>query len=282
MATEPTVQRYAAFSDTPTGGNPAGVVLNATGLSADAMQAIAAAVGYSETAFLVPDRSTTGGRIRYFAPAGEVDFCGHATIATAVALGFAHGPGHYLLATNVGSIGVVAQARGDGFVGSLESPPLDCLPLAPELLLRLLTTFGWTSADLHPAYPPAIGYGGNRHPVLVVRDLATLIRLDYDFAALQRLCREQAWITIQACTPTGPAQWRARNPFPWGGVREDPATGAAAAALAAYLSDLGLIGPAGRFTIRQGIEMGRPSVLHVKLLGRTALITGSAVPIPGP
>ncbi len=61
MATEPTVQRYAAFSDTPTGGNPAGVVLNATGLSADAMQAIAAAVGYSETAFLVPDRSTPGG-----------------------------------------------------------------------------------------------------------------------------------------------------------------------------------------------------------------------------
>ena len=71
------VQRYVAFSDRPDGGNPAGVVLNAAGLSEDRMLAIAAELGYSETAFL------SGTDIRYFSPLAEVPFCGHATIATA-------------------------------------------------------------------------------------------------------------------------------------------------------------------------------------------------------
>jgi PhzF family phenazine biosynthesis protein len=74
------VLRYVAFSDRPDGGNPAGVVLDAAGLSDADMLSIAADVGYSETAFL------DGDDIRYFSPLAEVPFCGHATIATGVAL----------------------------------------------------------------------------------------------------------------------------------------------------------------------------------------------------
>jgi len=74
-----TVLRYAAFTTDASGGNPAGVVLDARGLDDQTMQAIAAEVGYSETAFLT-DRA-----VRYFSPKAEVPFCGHATIATAVA-----------------------------------------------------------------------------------------------------------------------------------------------------------------------------------------------------
>ncbi len=85
-----TLRRYAAFSDDPAGGNPAGVVLNAADLTEGEMQRVAAEVGYSETAFVAGpidgDRSTAI-PVRYFAPEGEVDFCGHATIATAVAIG---------------------------------------------------------------------------------------------------------------------------------------------------------------------------------------------------
>lgn len=116
---------------------------------------------------------------------------------------------------------------------------MDCLALSAPLVAALLDCLGWTAADLDPAFPPQVGFGGNRHPVLVVRDLATLEALEYDFITLQRLCRAQAWITVQVVAATGPGRWRARNPFPWGGVVEDPATGAAAAAFAGYLRSQG-------------------------------------------
>ena len=81
------VLRYAAFTDDPGAGNPAGVVLDAACASDDEMLAVAAEVGYSETAFVT---GTGGGggeyALRYFSPVSEVAFCGHATIATAVAL----------------------------------------------------------------------------------------------------------------------------------------------------------------------------------------------------
>src|SRR5579875_182893 len=80
------VLRYAAFSTDPRGGNPAGVVLDAADLDEPTMQRIATEVGYSETAFLRPGDLPGTYDVRYFAPAGEVPFCGHATIASAVAL----------------------------------------------------------------------------------------------------------------------------------------------------------------------------------------------------
>src|SRR3954452_15977841 len=81
------VLRYAAFTGDPSGGNPAGVVLDASGMSDDEMLAVAAEVGYSETAFLAPGDGGSDYRVRYFSPLAEIPFCGHATIAAAVALG---------------------------------------------------------------------------------------------------------------------------------------------------------------------------------------------------
>ena len=96
------ILRYSAFTDTPAGGNPAGIVLDATGLDESTMQAIAAEVGYSETAFLtVAGDDGRSFDIRYFAPSIEVPFCGHATIATGVALGERLGPRRVLAARQV-------------------------------------------------------------------------------------------------------------------------------------------------------------------------------------
>src|SRR5205823_7779012 len=81
------VLRYAAFTDDPAGGNPAGVVLDAAGMSDEQMLAVAAGVGYSETAFLTGSNGAGEYDLRYFSPLAEVAFCGHATVATAVALG---------------------------------------------------------------------------------------------------------------------------------------------------------------------------------------------------
>ena len=81
------VERYAAFSSDPAGGNPAGVVLDADALDDAAMQQIAAEVGYSETAFLLrADKVEPHYGLRFFSPMAEVAFCGHATIATSIAL----------------------------------------------------------------------------------------------------------------------------------------------------------------------------------------------------
>ncbi|HET9902021.1 MAG TPA: PhzF family phenazine biosynthesis isomerase, partial [Actinomycetes bacterium] len=85
------VHRLAAFSADPAGGNPAGVVPDARGLSDRDMLQIAADVGYSETAFLV-DAGNGRYDVRYFSPLAEVPFCGHATIASGVLLG----PGAWL------------------------------------------------------------------------------------------------------------------------------------------------------------------------------------------
>src|SRR4051794_41717679 len=79
------ILHYTAFTDTPDCGNPAGVVLDASALSDAEMQQIAADLGYSESAF-VTTRGDGAYDVRYFSPAMEVPFCGHATIATAVAL----------------------------------------------------------------------------------------------------------------------------------------------------------------------------------------------------
>lgn len=281
MSSTPEILRFAAFSTTADGGNPAGVVLDAAGLGAEQMQRIAAEVGYSETAFLAGD---AGGEkpvpVRYFAPEGEVDFCGHATIATAVALGSRHGPGGYPLLTKVGLVEARVETDSGGrMTGALVSPPLATLPLDPTLLAPLLGAFGWTAADLRPDHPPVIGFGGNKHPVLVLRTLDLLEQMAYDFAALQAMCRQHDWITVQVCVPVAPGRWRARDPFPWGGVVEDPATGAAAAALVAYLRDAGRLADGASIVIEQGVEMGRPSVLHATLLGERAQIAGAATQI---
>lgn len=276
-----TVSRYAAFADSAEQGNPAGVVLDAQGLSDAEMQRIAADVGYSETAFVtVPlERAEEGLSVRYFAPEAEVDFCGHAAIATAVALGGVLGPGDYLLRTRVGDIHASARQEGGRTLGAFRSADVSSSPIAPVHVDALLQQLRWSREDLHAEFPPAVGYGGNHHPVLVTRDLARLADLDYDYDGLRALCRAQDWVTIQLIAVDGPNQWRSRNPFPWGGVVENPATGSAAAAFAGYLRALGRANAGDRFTIHQGVEMGRSSRIEVEVLETAALIAGPAVVI---
>ena len=109
------ILRLTAFSNDPDGGNPAGVVLDAAGLTDSEMLAIAAEVGFSETAFLVarPKDGSHSFDIRYFSPLGEVDFCGHATIATGIALGQEHGPSTYEFNSKAGPIEVEVFENGN-------------------------------------------------------------------------------------------------------------------------------------------------------------------------
>jgi len=117
--------------------------------------------------------------------------------------------------------------------------------------------------------------------MLAVATRARLADLDYDFAALAELMAAQDWTTVHLFWAEDAVRFHARNPFPPGGVVEDPATGAAAAAFGGYLRALGRITVPTRLTVRQGEDLGRPSelVVDVDPASERVKVTGQAVPI---
>lgn len=276
------VLRYAAFSADPLGGNPAGVVLDATGLDDAAMLAVAAEVGYSETAFLT-SRADGDFDIRYFSPLAEVSFCGHATIATAVAHAQRHGVGMLRLHTKAGLVVVNTNCSSDGTItATLVSVPPRLAKIIEDDLEELLAALRWPGSDLDPRLPPHIAYAGLWHPVVAVADRARLADLDYDMPALADLMNRRGWTTVHLVWRESRSRFHARNPFPPGGVVEDPATGSAAAAFGGYLRELGLIEPPATITIVQGEDMGRPSLITVDIPAEPAsgvAVTGTAVVI---
>ncbi|MFJ4557703.1 PhzF family phenazine biosynthesis protein [Streptomyces massasporeus] len=257
------ILRYVAFSTDPKGGNPAGVVLDASGADDAAMLATAAEVGYSETAFVVdPGDGTLD--VRYFSPLAEVSFCGHATIATAVAHAERHGTGRLHLRTQAGPVTVTTDRADDGtLVATLVSVAPRTVPLEEADFTELLAILGWSTEDLDPALPPRVAFAGAWHPVLATASRDRLADLDYDMAALGDLMARRDWTTIDLVLRESPTVFHARNPFPPGGVTEDPATGAAAAAFGGYLRELELVPTPTTLTIHQGVDMGRPSTITV-------------------
>jgi PhzF family phenazine biosynthesis protein len=267
------VLRYSAFTEDGRGGNPAGVVLRAGSLTEAQMLAIAQAIGYSETAFFFPacprpDEASAGevsGRLRFYSPAAEVAFCGHATIATAVALAERHGPSDLRLDSEAGPITVSTRLENGELAATLTSPPTTTRPVEDHTLNEALTTLGWTRDHLDPRYPAHVAYAGNHHLLLAVRTRDTLARLDYDYPALRALMLRERWTTAHVFWSETATVFHARDPFPPGGVVEDPATGAAAAAFGGYLRDLGLVPVPVRVIVHQGHDMGSPSRLLVDL-----------------
>lgn len=275
-----TLLRMSAFTTDPSGGNPAGVWVGDELPPPGAMQRIAAEVGYSETAFLAP-ASGRDRTVRYYSPEAEVSFCGHATIASGVVLGEADGDGTYRFATAVGEVKVDVGVRDGLRQASLTSvePRHEAAPGA--LVAEALAALRWEAGDLDPAIPPARAYAGAWHLVLAVAHPERLAKLDYDFDRLKAAMLESGLTTLQLIRRESPALIHARDPFPVGGVVEDPATGAAAAALGGYLRDAGLLRAPATFLIRQGEAMGRPSVLSVEVpVAGGIVVAGSAVPIP--
>ena len=273
------LHRLSAFSNSPEGGNPAGVWIGVTLPERDVMQQIAAEVGFSETAFVAP-ASGWNRTIRYYSPEAEVSFCGHATIATGVVLGEAEGDGIYRLATVVGEVPVAVRTRDGIREASLTSVEPRYTPAPDALISEALSALGWKSSSLDSSIPPARAYAGVWHLVLAVADASRLAELEYDFDRLKALMLRDGLTTLQLVWRERSDVFHSRNPFPVGGVIEDPATGAAAAALGGYLREAKLIAVPTTILIRQGEAMGRPSRLTVEVPATGGIIvTGTAVPI---
>ncbi|MEU1530452.1 PhzF family phenazine biosynthesis isomerase [Streptomyces fagopyri] len=279
------VLRYTAFTSHPDGGNRAGVVLDASRLDERRMLETAAEVGYSETAFVTArDERRRRFALRYFSPLAEVAFCGHATVAASVALAERMGPGALVFDTPAGEIGVETVADAHGNVrATLTSVPTRSRPARAEEVDAALSALRWERDDLDPALPPHVAFAGNEHLVLAAGSRARLADLDYDFEALAGVMRRHGWTTVHLVWRESDDRFHARDPFPVGGVVEDPATGAAAAAFGGYLRALGLVTTASVIAVRQGEDMGRPSDLTIEVDPHDprVRVTGRAVPIAG-
>ena len=186
----------------PAGGNPAGVVLDAAGMDDAAMQADRRRGRVLRDR--VPRRTSGSGvvDVRYFSPLAEVPFCGHATIATAVAHAERNGPGaaaHDARPARcpVQTVGRPGRAHGDAD----ERRRRASTDLADDDLAELLAALGWSADDLDPALPPRVAYAGAWHPVIAAATRERLADLDYDFDRLGALMAARDWTTRRARAP---------------------------------------------------------------------------------
>jgi PhzF family phenazine biosynthesis protein len=266
----------AAFSAGERGGNPAGVVISDHLPPEAEMQRQAKEVGYSETVFAA--KIADYWRVRYFSPESEIPFCGHATIALGAALAIKFGDGIFHLQLNNGTISVEGKQEGKQQAAALQSPPTRSRLADPGAVEEALKLFGFDHQDLAPGFPAAEIHAGADHLALMLKSREKLRSMAYDLKAGRELMVRHGWVTILLCYSETPQKFFARNAFAYGGVYEDPATGAAAAALGGYLRDIEWP-HGGAIEIYQGDDMGIPCRLHVNITsdrGDSVRVSGSA------
>ncbi|MCT4600953.1 MAG: PhzF family phenazine biosynthesis protein [Marinifilaceae bacterium] len=255
--------KRAAFSLNNKGGNPAGVVIMSEPLSDKSMLSIASDLGYAETAFLShEDRNIW--RIKYFSPEMEIDFCGHATIASGSVLGKEFGAGNYQLITNIKTVDInIENLDDDNFKVSFESPRTWTKEAPINVVSDILNNFNISQSELNSDYPVKYAYAGATHLILFLKDRETLRNMEYNFEKVKAIMLEEKLTTISLLWIDSNNIIHSRNSFASGGIYEDVATGAAAAALAGYLRDINWkFG--NKFTIHQGEDMGSLSKIIVE------------------
>lgn len=273
------------FTDTPFAGNPLAVVLDADGLSTPQMQRIASEFNLSETVFLcAPRTSGANATARIFTPAYEMPFAGHPTVGTAclmAELGLVKGDA-LVLDEQVGPVAIVLRREaGRPLFAQLTAA------VAPEQrawtgdVAALAAVLGLAAGDLGAnGEVPREASCGAAFLLVPLRQPELLAGISFDVARANALL-QGAWshgIYLYARGYDGTL--RTRMFAPGAGVPEDPATGSAAAALAGVLAlDAASRGETGglRWTIYQGVEMGRPSVLEASATVVAGVVTAVRV-----
>lgn len=279
--------RMAAFpvpgadaGGSPAGGNPAGVVLDPPDLSPEEMTRTAVRLNpLSETAFVRrpdgSDGSDEGGRggrpyrLRYFAPGGEVDLCGHATAAAfgALALSGRLGelPAEVSSTAPGGDVRGQVEREGDGVVVWMDMPVARRVDMALDVE-AVAEAMGLPYEVMASRPTAAVEDVGIRVALLPVADLAALDAIRPDFRRLRSLGEPHRLIVYYPFVlDEGAGRVRARSFAPAVGIDEDPATGTAAASLGAYLARERLIHSPAELRIRQGEIMGHPSELRLRV-----------------
>lgn len=280
-----------AFTSTPGKGNRAGVGLDAMGLSTEEMQAVAAEVNVSETAFMIP--SGGGGydlEVRYFTPSVEVPICGHATIGSYYALADALAIDRARLVAKTGAgilpVDIVSDGDSRKVVMTQGEPSLQP-PLDDAACRDILSGLGLTAADVHPDLPVQVSSTGHSKVMVPIKSVQALDSLKPDMAALTDCsgrigCNGYFVFTFNDasdhCLTSG------RMFAPAIGIDEDPVTGNGNGPCGFYLSEHGVLPDADSHTYlgRQGVAMGKEGIIEVSVLKngggtKTVQVAGTAV-----
>ena len=246
------------FTDRKFGGNQLAVFRDARGISDELMQAAAKELNLAETTYVVPAEHGGDHKIRIFSPARELPFAGHPTVGTAFVLADAR-DATLRLEERVGTLEVTVR---DGFT-EMEQPLPTFEPVADRDAVA--ASISLDAADLEPALPIEIGSSGVRFMFVAVKTLDAVRR-----ASPRGLAEATYIFTAQTVEPGSTVHGRMYAP--WQGIAEDPATGSANGPLGAYLVRHGLSDGKG-IVSEQGFEMGRRSILYVRVGGDRDRIT---------
>ena len=259
-----------AFTTEPLTGNAAGVLPDASGLNDSQMQAVAAELGASETAFVLPSDDADR-RIRYFTPTQEVELCGHATVASHALLADdgAVDTGEHTLETNAGVLDI--EVTDEGLVWMSQNPAevreIDEGELGYERVAEALNVDPASLTDIGADLPLAWASTGLPFLVVPVNFLEHLGKMDPDPAKVEALTDEFDATGVYAFTfdtLEAESTLHGRMFAPGAGVPEDPVTGTASGAAAAYLDRFGAI-DTDSMTFEQGEFVDRGGRVHVEV-----------------
>jgi trans-2,3-dihydro-3-hydroxyanthranilate isomerase len=244
------------FTAVPLQGNQLGVFVDGRAFEPSEMQRLARELNYAETVFLLPPQDDGHVRMRIFTPRAELPFAGHPVLGTAFVVGAALGADPVLLETGAGVIPVELEREAGQIVfGWMRQPVPNWAPFERER--ELLAALGVGSSLL----PVEQYVNGPPHVYVELPSEAAVAALRPDMSAIADL-----EVPVNCFAGAGP-RWKTRMFYPAAGVPEDPATGSAAGPLAVHLARHGRIGYGEQIEIRQGEELGRPSVLYARASG---------------
>ena len=260
------------FTDTALEGNQLAVFPEAPDSSTQDMQRLARELNLSETVFVFASERGGDVRVRIFTPAAELPFAGHPVLGAAIAVGIERGRHEVTLETGAGLVAVTLRDVTErGAYGTMRQPIPSWQPF--ERSAELLGALGVERSGL----PVEVYVNGPRHVYVELDGESAVAALAPDLRALAELGELGV-----SCFAGAGVRWKTRMFAPALGVPEDPATGSAAGPLAVHLARHGRIAFGEEIEIRQGTEVGRPSLLRARALGSTDAIEcvevgGSAV-----
>lgn len=271
------------FTDLAFAGNPLAVVLEADGLSAAQMQQLAREFNLSETVFVQKaTRTDADVRVRIFTPSTELPFAGHPTVGTACLLAdlgwLPPEAARIVLEENVGLVPVrLAREGNQAWFGELTTAKSPETREADFDVSALPAVLG---IDAEAISSVRLASCGNPFVVVTVRQPEVLQGIEFDATAARRLLANSWGHAIYIAALGYEGEWRTRMFAPDLGVTEDPATGSAAVAFAGALAlDALARGEQGEFawTLHQGVEMGRPSLLQASATIAAGKVTAARV-----
>lgn len=273
------------FTDRMFGGNPLAVVLDGRGVTDAEMQSLAREMNLSETTFVLPpDDPANDFRVRIFTPGRELAMAGHPTIGTAFVLArekMLPAGGDTLtirFEEKVGPIPVRLEMK-DGAPDMIwmTQPLPNFGPVFPNTV-AMAAMLGIDPAGIRNDLPIEVVSCGLPFLFVPVRDLATMRKLslnrDLGRRAVEALEVSGIFVFAMEVENTG-SSVHSRMFAPELGIPEDPATGSASGPLGSYLVRHGLLAtqPKASIVSEQGIEMGRPSFIHIEIAQEANEIT---------